>query len=53
MSYEEHIESVIKSLRDFADNKETNLVLLRNHLEQIVCDIIVEINEEELTKEES
>jgi len=46
MSYEEHIESVIKSLRDFADNKETDLVLLKNHLEQIVCDINEELAEQ-------
>ncbi|WP_197205310.1 hypothetical protein [Cytobacillus firmus] len=47
MSYEEHVESVITSLRAFATDQETDLYLLKNHLNQIICDVIHEINEKE------
>lgn len=45
MEYKDHVESVIKSLRKFANNQDTDLILLRNHLEQIICDVIAEGNE--------
>lgn len=52
MLYNEHVESVIESLRRFANDKDTDLILLRNHLEQIICDVIVEIDKKvELGKE--
>jgi hypothetical protein len=52
MSYEEHVESVIESLRKYAKDEDTDLVLLRNHLDQIICDVIVEIDKKiELGKE--
>lgn len=41
MLYKDHVESVIESLRKFAIDEDTNLDLLRNHLEQIICDVIV------------
>lgn len=45
MEYKDYVESVIDSLRKFANNKDTDLILLRNHLEQIICDVIAETNE--------
>jgi hypothetical protein len=52
MLYKEHIESVIESLRRYANDQNTDLILLRNHLEQIICDVVVEIDKKvELGKE--
>jgi hypothetical protein len=47
MLYKEHIDSVCDSLKKFSVNEETDLVLLRNHLQQIICDVIVEIDRKE------
>jgi chromatin remodeling complex protein RSC6 len=44
MIYREHIESVIHSLRKYANDEPTDLFLLKNHLEQIICDVTVEID---------
>lgn len=46
MLYKEHIESVCESLKRFSENRDTDLILLRNHLEQIICDVTVEIDQE-------
>lgn len=47
MLYVEHVESVIKSLKKFANDEDTDLVLLKNNLDQIICDVIVEIDKQE------
>lgn len=44
MLYKNHVESVCESLKRFAEDKDTDLLLLRNHLQQIICDVIVEID---------
>ena len=52
MLYQEFMESVIDSLRKYANDENTDLVLLKNHLDQIICDVIVEIDKKmELGKE--
>lgn len=39
MSYEEFIESVVSQLRDYADGKQTKLILFVNHLNLIEKEI--------------
>lgn len=47
MGYKHHMETIIDSLQKFAKNEKTDLVLLKNHLEQVLSDVAFEIKNDD------